>query len=115
MALGICDALRDAELLGEGLVAGLAGIRPLDEALAEYARGRDEATLPDYRQNLAMARFEPLPEPHLRLRAALRGDQAATDHFFLATQGMVAPQTFFNDENVARIIAGSAGVAGGGR
>ena len=112
MALGICDALRDAELLSTGVGEGLAGTRPMPEALAEYARRRDEATLPDYRQNLAMAHFEPLPEQHLRLRAALRGDRQATDHFFLATQGMVAPQTFFNDENLGRIMRGAAGVSG---
>jgi hypothetical protein len=43
---------------------------------------------------------------------ALRDDQQATNHFFLATQGMVAPQTFFNDENIGRIIAGAARVSG---
>ncbi|HEV2786274.1 MAG TPA: hypothetical protein VGV67_07805 [Solirubrobacteraceae bacterium] len=55
-----------------------------------------------------MARFEPKPEQQRRLRAALRGDQAATDHFFRAIQGMVDPRTFFNDENLARIMAGAA-------
>ena len=112
MALGICDALRDAELLSEPLVAGLTGRRPVEAALVEYARRRDAATLPDMGQNLAMARFEPLSEEHLGLRAALRGNQRATDHYFLATQGMVAPQTFFNDENLRRIHAGAAGVSG---
>jgi len=111
-ALGICDALRDAELLSEALIDGLSGDAPLDAALAGYEHQRDAATLPDYHQNLASARFEPLPEEHRRLRAALRDDQQATNHFFLATQGMVAPQTFFNDENVGRIIAGAARVSG---
>jgi len=111
-ALGICDALRDAELLSEALVAGLSGERPVEEALAEYAHRRDEATLPDMGRSLAMARFEPLSEEHLGLRAALCCDQRATDHYLLATQGMVAPQTFFNDENLRRIHAGAAGVSG---
>jgi flavin-dependent dehydrogenase len=111
MALGICDALRDAELLADGIVAGLSGARPVEEALADYARRRDSSTLADYRLNLAMARFDPLPERQLRLRAALRGNQEATNHFVLATQGMVDPQTFFNEENIGRIIAGAARAA----
>ncbi len=104
MALGICDALRDAELLSEALIDG--------ESLAGYASRRDAATLPEYELNLSLARFDPLPGQELRLRAALRGDQAATDHFFLATNGMVDPQTFFNDENIGRIMAGAAGMSG---
>jgi flavin-dependent dehydrogenase len=112
MALGICDALRDAELLSGALIDGLSGGAPLDAALAGYERQRDAATLPDYHQNLARARFEALPEQQRRLRMALRGDQQATNQFFLATEGMVAPQTFFNDENIGRIIAGAAGVTG---
>ena len=111
MALGICDALRDAELLAAALGDALAGRRPAHEALEGYRRGRDEATLPEYERNLEMARFEPLPDRIRALRAAVRGDQAATDHFFLATQGMVDPRTFFNEENLDRIMAGAA-VAG---
>jgi flavin-dependent dehydrogenase len=109
MALGICDALRDAELLCGALLDGLSGARPVDEALAGYAQTRDGATLPDYQLNLAMARFSPLPEQQQRLRAALRGDQEATNHFLLATQGMVDPATFFNDENLGRIVSGATG------
>jgi flavin-dependent dehydrogenase len=108
MALGICDALRDADLLAAALIDGLSERRRLDEALADYPQARDAATLPEYRLNLAMANFEPLPEEQLRLRAALRGDQEATNHFFLAVQGMVDPGTFFNDENLGRIMAGAA-------
>jgi flavin-dependent dehydrogenase len=112
MALGIRDALRDAELLADALVDAASGRRSEQDALADYGRRRDDATLPDYHQNLAMARLEPLPEQLLRLRAALRGDQDATNHFFLATQHMVAPQTFFNDDNLGRLIARSAPLSG---
>jgi flavin-dependent dehydrogenase len=98
MALGICDALRDAELLAEA-IAG--------EDLASYERRRNAATMPEYHQNLALARFEPLPEEHRRLHAALRGNQEDTNGFLLATQDMVARETFFNDENLGRIMAGA--------
>jgi 2-polyprenyl-6-methoxyphenol hydroxylase-like FAD-dependent oxidoreductase len=106
MALGICDALRDAELLAEAAAAGLSGRRPLDEALADYQRRRDEATLPGYRQNLVAAQLKPAPEQR-GLVAALRGDRAAASHFFMANEGMVPPETFFNRENLQRLMTGA--------
>lgn len=112
MALGICDALRDAELLADALTDGFSGRRRTEDALADYERRRNEATLPDYHANLAMAQLGPLPDRHLRLRAALRCDQTAANHFFLATQGMVPPETFFNAENIDRLIAGTPAPAG---
>jgi len=54
-----------------------------------------------------MTRLGPLPDEQRRLRAALRADQDATNQFFLATQGVIAPETFFNDENIGRIIGGA--------
>jgi flavin-dependent dehydrogenase len=106
MALGICDALRDAELLAGAVVDGLSGRRPLDDALADYEERRNEATLPAYRENLAAAQLTPAPEQR-GLLAALRDDQAATNHFFLARQGMVPRETFFNPENLQRLMAGA--------
>jgi flavin-dependent dehydrogenase len=104
MALGICDALRDAELLAEALTDGLSSRRKLPDALADYERQRDESTREDFQTNLAMAQLGPLPEHERRLRAALRFDQEATNHFFLAIQRMVPLETFFNAENIDRII-----------
>ena len=104
MALGICDALRDAELLAEAAAAGLSGRRPLDDALTDYQQRRDEATLPGYRENLVAARLDPAPEQRA-LVAALRGAPAAANHF-MAREGMVPPETFFNPENLQRVMAG---------
>jgi 2-polyprenyl-6-methoxyphenol hydroxylase-like FAD-dependent oxidoreductase len=89
MALGVCDALRDAELLSDAVASGHAGERPLDEALTEYGRRRDEATLPHYRRNLLMAELGPLPPEQYALREGLRGDPAATRGFYLAFEEMV--------------------------
>jgi len=55
LALGICDAFRDAELLADALDDGLAGRRDITDALAGYEVRRNEATLPDYRMNLDRA------------------------------------------------------------
>ncbi|HEX5501447.1 MAG TPA: NAD(P)/FAD-dependent oxidoreductase [Thermomicrobiales bacterium] len=112
LALGVCDAFRDAELLADALDAGLSGRRPLDAALADYERRRDEATLPEYRQNLHLARFQPLPAEMLRLRAAVRGDQAATNRYVMATEGMIPPETFFNPENLQRLMVAAPTAAG---
>jgi flavin-dependent dehydrogenase len=105
MALGICDAFRDAELLANALDEGLSGRRLLDPSLADYECQRTEATLPLFQQNLQMARFKPMPEEMSRLRAALRGNQEATNQFFLAREEMIAPETFFNPNNLQRLLA----------
>jgi flavin-dependent dehydrogenase len=104
LALGICDALRDAELLADAIEQTLSGRRPEGDAMADYERRRDEATLPDYRTNLHLARFQPPPEELLRIRLAVLGDTAATRQFFLASQGMVPRESFFNPENIERLL-----------
>jgi hypothetical protein len=62
-----------------------------------------EATLPDYRENLDRARFNPIPVDFARLRAAIRGDQQATNQCYLAREGMIPSESFFNPEIVRRL------------
>jgi hypothetical protein len=62
MALGICDALRDAELLAEALTDGLSDRCPIAKALAGYQQRRDDATRADFRTNLARAQLGPIPK-----------------------------------------------------
>jgi flavin-dependent dehydrogenase len=111
MALGVCDALRDAELLADALADGLSGARAIEDALAGYERRRNEATMPAYQENLAAARLRPPPPEQYALLAALRSSPADTNHFFLARQGMVPPETFFNPDNLRRIRAAAADAA----
>jgi flavin-dependent dehydrogenase len=111
MGLGICDAFRDADFLACAVHEGLAGDRPLNEALMVYERRRNEATMADYRENIAQARFDPAPVELLELRAALRGNQKDTNQFIMAREGLVPPEEFFNDENLQRIHSKSATVA----
>ncbi|HKX26564.1 MAG TPA: NAD(P)/FAD-dependent oxidoreductase [Blastocatellia bacterium] len=105
LALGCCDAFRDAEWLVEALDEGLSGRRPLPESMALYERRRNEATLPDYRQNLHLAQFKPLPDDQYRLLSALRGNQEAINQFYLAREGMIPAESFFNPENIGRILS----------
>jgi len=92
-ALGICDALRDAELLAESLTASLSGAQAEAAALGEYERRRNEATMDEYEANLRAARFSgPAPEV-LRARAAARDDPQAMAQFCLAWEGRISRRT----------------------
>jgi flavin-dependent dehydrogenase len=105
LALGICDAFRQAELLAAAVHEGLSGVRPMEDALADYERDRNASAMNDYRENLQMARFEPPPPEAFGLRAALRGNQQDTNRFFLAREGMIPAEEFFNPANLERLQA----------
>jgi flavin-dependent dehydrogenase len=105
LALGICDAFRDADLVADAIDQQLSGARRHDRAMADYERRRNEATMPDYRTNLDLARFNPVSAEQRRLLEAVQGNQEATNQFLMAREGMIAPETFFNPENLRRIGA----------
>jgi 2-polyprenyl-6-methoxyphenol hydroxylase-like FAD-dependent oxidoreductase len=111
LALGICDALRDADLLASAIDEGLSGKQSLREALAAYEEQRNAAGMQLYYENLRAAQFKPLPERLLAIRAAVRGNQEETNRFYLARQGMIPPEEFFNPSNLERLMA----AAGTGR
>jgi flavin-dependent dehydrogenase len=88
-ALGICDALRDAELLADSLTASLSGGQAEAAALSQYERRRNQATMDEYEANLRAARFSPPAPEILRARAAARDDPHAMAQFCLAWEGRV--------------------------
>jgi 2-polyprenyl-6-methoxyphenol hydroxylase-like FAD-dependent oxidoreductase len=90
LALGVCDAFRDAELLAGALDDELSGSRAEGDALAHYERRRNEATFADYRANLYQAQLNPPPRELLEARASVRGDREATRQFLLAGEGLLA-------------------------
>jgi flavin-dependent dehydrogenase len=104
-AQGIFDAFFGAELLAEAIDAGLSGRRPLQEALADYERQRNEDAMPKYEFNWQLATFEP-PSPEMAmLFEALAENQAETNRFFGVISGIVPMGEFFAPENIQRIIA----------
>ncbi len=105
LALGICDAFRDADLLADAVDQLLSGTRRRDQAMADYEPRRNEATMADYRMNLDLAQFKPLSGEQRRLMETVRGNQEATNQFLMAREGMIAPETFFNPQNLRRIGA----------
>ena len=102
------SGVQDAGLLAEAIDEGLSGRQPMEEAMAAYERLRNEASMPDSRENVQRARFEPMPPEQRQLRAALSLDQDATNRFYLAFEGMMPPEAFFNRENLGRIMARAA-------
>jgi flavin-dependent dehydrogenase len=111
-AQGISDAFRDADLVAEAVDAGLAGRRPLEEALAEYERRRNEDSLPMYDYTCQFASLEPPPPEMLQLFAALRHDQGQTNRFLGTLAGTVLVPEFFAAENLASIVGQAADAAG---
>ena len=105
LALGICDAFRDAEMISDAIDDGLAGRRDIEDALQDFERRRNEASLPDYRLNLERARFTPMPPEQRALRAALNGNDEATRQFYLTIEGLAPREVFFAPENIGRIMA----------
>jgi flavin-dependent dehydrogenase len=104
MAQGICDAFRDADFLSTAIHEGLAEQCRLDDALKGYERRRNEATMTEYRDNIAAARFTPVSPELLQLRLALRGNQDDTNRFVMTLEGWISPEEFFNPDNMQRIL-----------
>jgi hypothetical protein len=106
---GITDAFRDAELLVEAIDAGFSGRLVLEEALAEYERGRNEVAISGLEDACEGASLEPpLPpegDEEAALFAALQINQEETNRFVGTIVGTVSEQEFFSPENVQRIIS----------
>jgi len=89
LALGICDALRDAEFLADAVRQGLGGSRSLTDALADFERRRNDASAKDYQENIFSARFTPPPPEALAARAAARHDPEAATRLVKRRMGMI--------------------------
>jgi 2-polyprenyl-6-methoxyphenol hydroxylase-like FAD-dependent oxidoreductase len=103
-AQGITDAFRDADLLAEAVQAGLSGQAPMEQAMAEYERRRNEAALPMYKTTCNRAALRPPAPETLRFLQALRGNQAQVDRYIGTDAGSVSHAEFFSRENIDRIL-----------
>jgi len=104
LALGICDALRDVDLLTGALDRGLSGDQPIESALRDYERRRNEASRDDFAENLRLARFEPPSPEFLALRSAICGNQDAINQMYRAREGIIPREAFFNPENLQKLM-----------
>jgi hypothetical protein len=90
-------------LLAEAAHGAFSGVRDFDDALRDYERVRNESSIASYRLNLDRAAFLPAPRELLELRAALRGHKEDATRFWLAEQGMIPREEFFNPGNIERL------------
>jgi 2-polyprenyl-6-methoxyphenol hydroxylase-like FAD-dependent oxidoreductase len=104
-AQGITDAFRDAELLATAIDHGVAGRRPLEEALTRYEQTRNETTQSLYELTAQFAALEPPPAEMQELLGALRHNQEQADRFIGTVAGTVPIAEFFAPENLGRIMA----------
>jgi flavin-dependent dehydrogenase len=104
LALGICDALRDVELLADAILEGLGGTRTLRDALADFETRRNAASAADYQENVAAARFTPFPPEFFAVRAAVRNKPEDATRLIKARMGMIDPSEFFNLQNLQRLL-----------
>jgi flavin-dependent dehydrogenase len=108
IAQGISDAFRSAEWLTDAVHAGLSGTRPLNEALAEYQRVRDEQFTPMYELSCSLATLEPPSPEMLALYEALRANPIERNRFFGTLGGTVPPSEYYAPENLQRIIGAAS-------
>jgi flavin-dependent dehydrogenase len=106
-AFGISDAFRDAELLADALGETLSGSRPATDALGDYESARNEAAKPLYQMTLKAAEYNQHTPNAMELRAALRDKPEDTDQFIGVVLGTVPYRSFFNTENLERILGHS--------
>ena len=72
--MGMSDAFASAELLAEAIDRGLAGHRPIDDALSNYQDQRDALTANGFELTLSTARLAPL-SPRLEAFYRVAADQ----------------------------------------
>ena len=94
-AQGITDAFRDAAMLSDLLDRAFTQSRPLDEALADFARSRDAAAMPWFRWALRFARFDALTPPMRDFLAAMAADQEWANRYCGLNAETVDPDEFF--------------------
>jgi 2-polyprenyl-6-methoxyphenol hydroxylase-like FAD-dependent oxidoreductase len=106
-AQGISDSLIEAEQVAEAIDAGFSGRKPLEQALAEYQKSRDERVTPLYHFTTELARLEPPPPELQALFGALNGNQEATNQFYSAITGSLPLPQFMDPGNLGRIMQGA--------
>ena len=110
-AHGITNAFREAQFLTEAVDDGLAGRRPLPEALADYEHRRNAAQVPYSDFTIAATTYQPVPDPTGAgaLYAAIAQHPAATAGFWGLFAQTVLPSAFFAEEHVRTLLQSTEG------
>jgi 2-polyprenyl-6-methoxyphenol hydroxylase-like FAD-dependent oxidoreductase len=105
-AQGITNALRQAQLAALAIDDGLAGRRPIEEALADFQRRRDDIELPYYDFTYNQATNQPIDPEALPLFAAVARSPQATSRFLGLFAQTTTPAAFFAPEHLGAIMSG---------
>ncbi|WP_018685828.1 NAD(P)/FAD-dependent oxidoreductase [Actinokineospora enzanensis] len=100
---GISDALVHAELLADHVEQGLAGQRPLDEAVAEYAAVRDERTGSAFEFAATIGELR-LPAHLAAIFQVLAVNETYAKDFYNVIAGAMRGEDFFHPDNVAKML-----------
>jgi flavin-dependent dehydrogenase len=105
-AQGITNALRQAQLIADAIDDGLAGRKPMEAALADFERVRNEIEYPYYDFTYHQGTFQPPPPETVPLFGAMARSPRATSEFFGLFAQTMSPAAFFAPESVERIMSG---------
>lgn len=100
--LGLTDAFKHAELLGERIHEGLAGIRPLAEALESYELERDAASGHSFDFTVSISDLTLTPYYDSVFRAAAQSPDY-TKKFFGHIGGGIPADVFFDPDALAEL------------
>ena len=96
---GITDAFKYGELLADQLHLGLSGERPIDDAVAEYVKVRDEQSAGTYELTCAISELTMSPYHESVFRAASMSP-SYTKNFFALIGGGMHGEEFFAPANL---------------
>jgi 2-polyprenyl-6-methoxyphenol hydroxylase-like FAD-dependent oxidoreductase len=105
-AQGITNALRDADRLAAGIVAGYGG-GPLNRALAGHGRARDREISGMYDMTVDLARFRRPSAGQRLLFASLQNRPHEISRFLGAFAGITPIDAYLSAGNALRVIARS--------
>jgi 2-polyprenyl-6-methoxyphenol hydroxylase-like FAD-dependent oxidoreductase len=106
-AQGMLDAFDQAEAMAAAIHDGLTGAEPMDAALAEFARRRDEETAGSYRLACAAGELD-FPPDLAAVFTATAKSPAASQAFLGVAAGFVRASDFFAPDRLGALLAGAA-------
>jgi 2-polyprenyl-6-methoxyphenol hydroxylase-like FAD-dependent oxidoreductase len=112
-ALGISDAFRDAEGVSAAVEDALAGRRSYDDVMGAFQTARDAESFALYDFTCEFAKIEPLAPEMQQLLGAVSQSPEASNDFASVMAGTLPVPTFFEPDNVARIMREAGQVAPG--
>jgi 2-polyprenyl-6-methoxyphenol hydroxylase-like FAD-dependent oxidoreductase len=105
--LGISDAFIYADALAQRAHEGLAGTRPLIEALADYQRARDAETKSIYEFTCTASTFV-LPPGYVKMLRALPSSPDHARQWFRMMGGGLSGREFFAADNMRSLMEAAA-------